>query len=114
MEFPVIQIFTGGAFLGAVFLATDPITTHISVQGKVIFAVLFAMFTLVIRFATVHAEGVAFSILLANIFVPFIDSKTANAENSNFGKKAISVALLFVVATVAVVGLTMFTNASIS
>lgn len=105
--YPVIHLLTGGLIFGAVFLATDPVTIPINRQGKVIFALLLAMFTLLIRFLSSHTEGVAFAILLTNMLVPFIDSKTANITSEDTNKKWMSIAITFAVVAVVVLGLTI-------
>ncbi|MCL1997066.1 MAG: RnfABCDGE type electron transport complex subunit D [Defluviitaleaceae bacterium] len=108
--YPVAHLLTGGIVFGAVFLASDPITTPINRQGKVIFAVGLAMFTLLIRLTASPTEGVAFSILLMNMLTPLIDSKTANVTTENTNKKIRSSAIAFAIATVVVIGFTVLTQ----
>ncbi|MCL1995362.1 MAG: RnfABCDGE type electron transport complex subunit D [Defluviitaleaceae bacterium] len=105
--YPVIHILTGGVIFGAVFLASDSVTIPFNRQGKAIFAILLAMFTMLIRFNTSHVEGVAFSIILMNMMVPFIDSKTLNITSKKIGAKVASVAITFAVALIFVVGFTI-------
>jgi len=69
-------IFGGGLFLGAIFMATDPVTTPVSPKGKIIFAVGCGILTCVIRFWGSYPEGVCFSILLMNLLTPIIDNYT--------------------------------------
>ena len=109
--YPLIHILTGGIIFGAVFMATDPVTTPINRQGKAIWAILLGMFTLLIRFTANHAEGVAFSLLLMNILVPIIDSRTANITIADTSKKIMSIVIAFVASAVIVIGLTMLINA---
>ncbi|SDA09683.1 electron transport complex protein RnfD [Ruminococcus sp. YE71] len=75
-EDPVFQILAGGVMLGAVFMATDYVTTPITPLGKVIFGVGCGIITCVIRFYANYAEGVSFSILIMNILTPYIDRFT--------------------------------------
>jgi len=107
--YPVVHLLTGGVIFGSVFLITDPVTTPINRQGKAIFAIFLAMFTLLIRFNSSHMEGVAFSVLLMNMFVPLIDSKTSAIMNQ---PKRINRAVLgmFGIAAVVVLGFTILTN----
>ncbi|MBR1563608.1 MAG: RnfABCDGE type electron transport complex subunit D [Ruminococcus sp.] len=70
---PLYQILSGGVMLGAVFMATDYVTTPISSIGKVIFGVGCGIITCVIRFWGSYPEGVSYSILLMNIITPYID-----------------------------------------
>jgi len=100
--YPMVHILTGGIIFGAVFLANDPVTTPVNRQGRLIFAILFAMFTLLIRIGSTHAEGVGFAILLVNMLVPFIDQRTASLTTENINKKIMSVGITFVVAVAVV------------
>ena len=70
---PLYQILSGGIMLGAIFMATDYVTTPISSLGKVIFGVGCGIITCVIRFWGSYPEGVSYSILLMNIITPYID-----------------------------------------
>lgn len=70
------QLLAGGVVLGAVFMATDYVTTPITAKGKVIFGVGCGVVTCVIRFWCSFPEGVSFSILLMNILTPYIDMFT--------------------------------------
>ena len=70
---PLYQILSGGLMLGAIFMATDYVTTPISSLGKVIFGVGCGIITCVIRFWGSYPEGVSYSILLMNIVTPYID-----------------------------------------
>lgn len=73
---PVYQILSGGLMLGAIFMATDYVTTPISKKGKVIFGIGCGIITCVIRFLANYPEGVSFSILIMNIATPYIDMIT--------------------------------------
>lgn len=106
--YPFVHLLTGGIFLGGVFLATDPVTTPITRQGRAIFGILLAFLTLMIRFNSGHAEGVAFSILLMNILVAIIDSKTGGITSANIGKKHSSIAITFVASTLVLILFTIF------
>lgn len=73
---PLYQILSGGVLLGAIFMATDYVTTPITMWGKVIFGIGCGIITCVIRFYASMAEGVSFSILIMNILTPYIDMLT--------------------------------------
>lgn len=73
---PLYQILSGGVILGAIFMATDYVTTPITMWGKVIFGIGCGIITCVIRFYASMAEGVSFSILIMNILTPYIDMLT--------------------------------------
>jgi len=71
------QILAGGVFLGAIFMATDYVTTPQTPWGRVIFGVGCGLITCLIRFFGNYPEGVSFSILLMNIMTPYISAWTA-------------------------------------
>ena len=73
---PVYQILSGGLFIGAIFMATDYVTTPQTSMGKIIFAFGAGSLTVLIRFFGNYPEGVSFSILLMNILTPFINRLT--------------------------------------
>ena len=75
-EMPVYNLFTGGLFLGAIFMATDYATTPQTNLGRIIFGVGAGIFTVLIRLYGSYPEGVSFSILLMNIAVPYINKIT--------------------------------------
>lgn len=70
--FAVAEIFAGGLFLGAIFMATDYATTPSTTSGRMIFGVGCGLITCLIRFFGSYPEGVSFSILLMNILTPYI------------------------------------------
>ncbi len=81
-----IYLFTGGLFLGGIFMITDPVTTPVSHKGKVIFALGCAILTSLIRYWGGYPEGVCFSILLMNLLTPLIDQYTVRKK---FGYKKV-------------------------
>ena len=91
LEYAFIQLFSGGLVFGAVFMLTDPVTNPNNRQGKIIFAITFALLTYLIRVNASLPEGVVFAILLCNMLVPMIDKLTANVTNTDTNKKLISV-----------------------
>lgn len=69
----VSQLFSGAMMFGAFFIATDPVTASITPKGKLIFGALIGLLVYLIRYYGNYPDGVAFSVLLANICVPLID-----------------------------------------
>ena len=69
----LFNILSGGLVLGAVFMATDYVTSPITKTGQVIFGVLCGLLTSVIRIWGGYPEGVCYAILIANATVPLID-----------------------------------------
>ena len=73
MSVATYQILSGGLFFGAVFMATDMVTSPITVKGQFIFALGAGILTFMIRKFGGYPEGVSYSILLMNLLVPLID-----------------------------------------
>lgn len=73
---PIFHLATGGALLGAFFIATDPVSGATSLKGQLIFGAGVGLFTYIIRTWGGYPDGVAFSILLMNMAAPTIDYYT--------------------------------------
>ena len=73
---PWLHLLSGGAMLGAFFIATDPVTAASTPLGKLIYAALAGFLTAIIRAFGSYPDGVAFAVLIANVCVPFIDAYT--------------------------------------
>ena len=72
---PVFNILTGGLLLGAIFMATDYVTSPMSPMGQIIFGVGIGLITMLIRYFGAYPEGVSFAILIMNSVVPLINKK---------------------------------------
>ena len=72
----LLDCMSGGLLFGAVFMATDYVTTPITGTGKLIFGLGCAVLTFVIREFANMPEGCSFSILLMNLLTPYIDKLT--------------------------------------
>jgi electron transport complex protein RnfD len=70
------HLFTGGAILGAFFMATDYVTSPMHPLGKLLFGVGCGVLTMVIRLWAGYPEGVSFAVLLMNATVPILDMYT--------------------------------------
>jgi len=71
---PVIwHLFAGGFLLGAFFMATDPVSSPSTNQGKWVYGLLIGSITMLIRNFSGYVEGMMFAILLGNIAAPIID-----------------------------------------
>jgi Na+-transporting NADH:ubiquinone oxidoreductase subunit B len=66
-------VFGGGFLLGAFFMATDPVSSPRTEPAKVIYGILIALATLVIRNFSIFNGGMMFAILLGNMFAPILD-----------------------------------------
>ena len=70
------MLCSGGLVLGAIFMATDYVTSPLTVKGKLLFGFGCGVLTFLIRYYGNMAEGVSFSIILMNILTPHIDDWT--------------------------------------
>lgn len=70
---PLLDIFAGGLLLGAVFMATDYVTSPMTHKGQLIFGFMIGLITIIIRRFGAYPEGMSFAILLMNSFVPLIN-----------------------------------------
>ena len=70
---PLFHLLTGGVMLGAIFMATDYVTSPMSKSGMIIYGVGIGMITIIIRRFGAYPEGVSFAILIMNAFVPLIN-----------------------------------------
>ena len=73
---PIHQILSGGLLIGAIFMATDYVTSPATPFGKVIFGIGCGLMTFIIRNFGSYPEGVSFAILLMNLLTPYIDKLT--------------------------------------
>ena len=69
----MVELLSGGLLLGAIFMATDYVTSPMTKRGMVLFGAMIGVITVVIRHWGAYPEGVSFAILLMNSFVPLID-----------------------------------------
>ena len=77
-QLALAESLAGGLFIGAIFMATDYVTSPITLKGKMVFALGCGLVTFVIRYFCAYPEGVSFSILAMNILTPYIEKFTAN------------------------------------
>jgi electron transport complex protein RnfD len=73
---PLFHLLTGGLVLGAFYMATDMVTTPVSIRVMLIFGVGCGLLTVLIRLFGGYPEGVSFAILLMNAATPLIDRYT--------------------------------------
>ena len=77
-QMALAEILAGGLFIGAIFMATDYVTSPITLKGKMVFALGCGLVTFIIRYFCAYPEGVSFSILAMNILTPYIEKFTGN------------------------------------
>ena len=82
---PFSVIFSGGLMLGAIFMATDYVTSPMTPKGQLIYGVAIGFLTVVIRNWGAYPEGMSFAILIMNAFTPLINNYV---KPKRFGEKA--------------------------
>lgn len=71
---PVAELLSGGLLLGAIFMATDYVTSPMTHKGQLIYGVSIGLLTIVIRNWGAYPEGMSFAILIMNAFTPLINN----------------------------------------
>jgi electron transport complex protein RnfD len=82
---PLFSVFSGGLLLGAIYMATDPVTSPVTPKGAWIFGIGVGLLVVLIRVFGGLPEGVMYAILLMNAATPLIDRYT---QPRVFGRKA--------------------------
>ena len=73
---PSYQLMAGGLLIGAIFMATDYVTSPQTAKGRIIFGIGAGLLTVLIRVWGSYPDGVSFAILFMNVLVPFINKFT--------------------------------------
>jgi len=73
---PLFHLFSGGAMLGAFFIATDPVSAATTPKGRLVYGAGIGILTYVIRTWGGYPDGIAFAVLLMNMATPTIDYYT--------------------------------------
>uniref|UniRef100_UPI003F5D3AFB RnfABCDGE type electron transport complex subunit D n=1 Tax=Buchnera aphidicola TaxID=9 RepID=UPI003F5D3AFB len=81
---PLCHLFSGGTMICAFFIATDPVTTSATKIGKIIFGIIIGFLVWIIRNYSDYPDGIAFSVLFANMIVPLMDNYI---KTSGYGHK---------------------------
>ncbi len=71
---PDFHLFSGGLMLGAIFMATDMVSSPMNMSGKVIYGIGIGLLTIIIRLWGAYPEGISFAILIMNAFTPLINN----------------------------------------
>jgi electron transport complex protein RnfD len=81
---PMFHILAGGVLLGAIFMATDYVTSPMNPKSMIIYGCCIGILTVIIRVWGAYPEGVSFAILIMNAFVPLMN---AYIKPKRFGKE---------------------------
>lgn len=71
---PAFHLLAGGVMLGAIYMATDMVTSPMSIKGMWIYGIGIGIITVAIRVWGAYPEGISFAILIMNAFVPLINN----------------------------------------
>ena len=72
----LVAVLSGGLLFGAVFMATDYVTSPFTLKGKLLYGICLGIVTFAIRYWGSYTEGVSFALLFMNLWVPFINDAT--------------------------------------
>jgi electron transport complex protein RnfD len=73
---PIFHLLTGGMMIGAIYMATDMVSSPMTGKGQIIFGVGIGVITMLIRYWGAYPEGMSFAILIMNATVPIINTYT--------------------------------------
>ena len=95
-KFTLFMLLSGGVLFGGVFMLTDPVTSPINAPSRIIYALIAAVFTILIRLFAALPEGVGFSILIANMMACVLDHYEWSSSRYTW-KKFLAMGLLVVI-----------------
>lgn len=99
MQFTLFELLSGGVIFGGVFMFTDPVTSPLTRPSRIMYGMIGGCLTVLIRLFGALPEGVAISLLIANMFTPVLDfPKWSNTKYTY--KNIIAMALIFVIPTI--------------
>lgn len=84
---PLFHLLSGATMFGAFFIVTDPVTSTVSLRGRLIYGALIGALIYVIRVRGNYPDAVAFSVLIMNFAAPFIDFYTQPRTYGHSGKR---------------------------
>jgi electron transport complex protein RnfD len=73
---PLFHLLSGATMFGAFFIVTDPVTSAVSVRGRLVYGALIGALVYIIRVRGNYPDAIAFSVLIMNFAAPFIDNYT--------------------------------------
>ena len=86
-RFVAYHVFGGGLMLGAIFMATDYVTSPVTKWGRIIYGIGCGVITMVIRCLGQYPEGVSFAIMIMNLLVWYLDMYTRPSKFGGVEKK---------------------------
>lgn len=86
LNYLLSHICSGGLMMGAIFMATDYVTSPITPNGKIIYGLIIGILAAVFRLYGGTPEGMSFAIIITNLLVPLIEKVTVPNLKRNGGK----------------------------
>jgi electron transport complex protein RnfD len=83
---PLFHLLSGATMFGAFFIVTDPVTSAVSLRGRLIYGALIGVLIYIIRVRGNYPDAVAFAVLIMNFAAPFIDYYTQPRTYGHSGK----------------------------
>ena len=84
----LVEVLSGGLLFGAVFMATDYVTSPFTLKGKLLYGICLGLVTFAIRYWGSYTEGVSFALLFMNLWVPFINDATRQTPYGYVDRKS--------------------------
>jgi electron transport complex protein RnfD len=103
ISYTLVNLMTGLTMFGAVFLVSESVTSPTSREAKLIYAVVVAIMTMLVRVIGAEPEGVVFAVLLGNMITPFLNRTVTRSNKSTLLKTSITLAVVVLFAA-AVIG----------
>lgn len=91
------EMLSGGLLFGCVFMITDPVTSPTTKFGRIAFGTMAGVITALVRYCGAYPEGVAFSILIANMFAPAMDHLMRGKANTYNWKQLVGLGVIMVI-----------------
>lgn len=96
MDLFLFEMLSGGLLFGCVFMITDPVTSPTTKFGRIVFGTMAGVITALVRYCGTYPEGVAFSILIANMFAPALDHVMRGRRNTYTWKQIVGLGVVMV------------------
>lgn len=119
----LVHLMGGGMLLGAFWMATDPVTSPVTVPGRIIFGTLIGVLSGIFRVFGNGADSVSYAIIIANLFVPLIEENTIpvpygyrkvkDKKNKGIPKAAVTLCVITLLAGAALSGVYALTKDAI-
>ncbi len=122
IPFLMTNVFAGGILMGAFFMATDPVTSPVTRNAQIVFGIIVGVLAGLFRVKGASADSVSYSIILANMFVPFLDKMPVHKplgyhdgeyKEHDFPKSAINLCAITLIAGLVLAGVYAMTKDTI-